>query len=60
MCAIVFNDVSPFIITLFSSIITLPVPCDDGGYNGPPVALDIKAGVYSLGGYSAGTYGLPF
>ena len=39
------------VITLFSSVITLPVSYNSGGgCNGPPVALGIKPGVCDLGG----------
>ena len=54
------EGVSPLIIALFSSVITLLVICGNRDYNGLPVALDIKPGVCGLGGYNAGAYGLSF
>ena len=55
------NGVSSFIITLFSSVTTLPVPYGGGGgydYNDLLVVLGIKPGAYNLGGYGSGAYGL--
>ena len=59
VCAVVFNGVSSFITTLFSSGITLLVPCGDGGYNGLLVVLDIKPGAYNLDNYNPDACGLP-
>ena len=57
---IVFDDVFFLIITLFSSGMTLPVLCSSGsGCDGLLVALNIKPGAYSLGGYNPDTYNLP-
>ena len=50
------EGVSPFIAALFSSVITLPVPYSDGGYNGLLIVLGIKPGVYNLGGYNINIY----
>ena len=58
MCAVVLDGVSLFIITLFSSAITLLVFCG-GGCDDLLVVLDIKPSVYSLGGYNPNAYGLP-
>ena len=53
---IVFNGVFFFIITLFSSVITLPVTYGGRSYNGLLVVLGIKSGVCGLGGCDAGVY----
>ena len=56
---IVFDGVSSLIITLLSSVITLPVSySSSGGYNGLLVALGIKPSACNLGGYGPGAYGL--
>ena len=53
------KDVSPLIITLFSSIITLLIPYSyRNGYDGLLVALGIKPGAYNLDNYGVNTYGL--
>ena len=58
---IVFDDVFPFITTLFSSDITLLIPYNNnsGGCDGLPVALSIKLNVCSLDDYNPNTYNLP-
>ena len=58
---VVSDGISPLITALFSSDTTLLVPYSGGGsgYNGLPVVLNIKPGVYNLGGYSPGAYNLP-
>ena len=59
--AVGVEGVSPLIITLFSSIITLPVSgSSKGGYNGLLIALNIKPGVCSLDNYNSDTYGFSF
>ena len=56
---IVSDGVSSLITALFSSGTTLLVSYgSSGGYNGLLIALGIKPGVYSLGGYGFSTYGL--
>ena len=56
---IVSDGVSPFITALLSSIITLLVSCGSGGdYDSLLIALGIKPGAYSLGGYNPNIYGL--
>ena len=60
ICVVVSDGVSPFAVTLLSSIMTLPVPYgSSGGYDGLLVVLNIKPGVYSLGDYGPNTYSLP-
>ena len=52
------KDVSSFITTLPLFSIKLPV-FYNGEYNGLLIALGIKSGVGSLGGYNFNTYSLP-
>ena len=52
------KGVSPFITTLFLFLIRLPVFYNNRNYDGLLVVLDIKSGVYNLGGYSIGAYSL--
>ena len=59
---IVSDGVSPLIITLFSSSMTLPIPYDNNGnygYNDLLIALNIKPNAYNLDDYSPDIYGLP-
>ena len=57
--AVVSDGVSPLIATLFSSVMTLPVPSgSNSSYDDPLVVLNIKPGACSLGGYSPGVYSL--
>ena len=59
MYIVVFDGVSFLIITLFSSGMTLLVSYSGGGgYDGPPVVLNIKPGVYSLGDCGSNAYSL--
>ena len=58
ICIIVFNDVFSFITTLFSSVITLLISYNND-YNGLPVALNIKPGVYNLDDHNPNAYSLP-
>ena len=60
--AIVSNDVFSLTATLFSSVITLPVPSSnnsDNNYNDLPVALNIKPNACNLGDYNPDAYSLP-
>ena len=57
---VIFDDVSSLIAALFSSDITLLIPYNNSnGYNGLPVALNIKPGAYNLGNYNPDIYNLP-
>ena len=61
VCVIVSNGVSPLIIALFSSVITLPVFCgSNGGCDGLSIVLDIKPGVCGFGDYGPGICNLSF
>ena len=60
VCAVVSDGVSPLITTLFSSVITLLVPYNNGGYNGLLVVLSIKPGAYNLDNYNTSIYNLSF
>ena len=58
--AVGVEGVSSLIVTLFSSVITLPVPYGGkGSYDGLLVALNIKLSAYNLGNYSPDVYSLP-
>ena len=59
VCVIVSGGVSSLITALLSSIITLLIPYNNSDdYDGLSVALDIKPGVCSLGGYNPNIYDL--
>ena len=56
---IVFDGVSPLIATLFSSVITLPIPYNSrNGYNDLLIALNIKSSAYNLNNYNSDIYNL--